>query len=53
MTKDITVSDITEILRTANTFKVLENTKHITMPSDPVEHINMMANLVWNALNNK
>ena len=52
-TKDISVSDILEILRIANTFKVLENTNKIVFPSDPTEHINMMANLVWNELYNK
>lgn len=53
MRKDISVSDILEILRTANAFKVLENTNKIVFPSDPTEHINMMANLIWNELNNK
>lgn len=52
MTKDISVQDITEILRTANTFKLLENANKMKFPSDPTEHINMIANLIWHELNN-
>lgn len=54
MTKDITVADITEILRTANTFKLLENTGKLVLPSQPEEHLNIIANLIWYELyNNK